>query len=198
MRQFVICGHRVPTTPDFSLDALASDAGRLDLLCRCLNAAFLTSHGLREPVRVHLVLQDEFTVTVDGSTVRNLHPDERSTAALVRTALEHRENAIGHQPAESSPGISIRRMGLEPILDEFARDGTVVQLHEDGDPVVDVEPPTDPVFVLSDHEDFTDEEASLLDAAADERVRLGPTRLHADHAITVTHHYLDTNGYTDF
>ncbi|WP_435347743.1 tRNA (pseudouridine(54)-N(1))-methyltransferase TrmY [Haloarchaeobius sp. HRN-SO-5] len=198
MRQFVICGHQVPTTPDFSLDALASEAGRLDLLCRCLNAAFLTSHGLRESVRAHLVLRDEFTVTVDGATVRNLHPDERSTAALIRTALEHRQDAIGHQPAESSPGISIRRMGLEPILETVARDGTVVQLHEGGDPVVDVEPPTDPVFVLSDHEDFTDEEASLLADVAGERVRLGPTRLHADHAVTVAHHYLDTDGYTNF
>jgi tRNA (pseudouridine54-N1)-methyltransferase len=54
------------------------------------------------------------------------------------------------------------------------------------------------VFVLSDHEDFAESEASLLADAADECVRLGPTRLHADHAVTVAHHYLDTAGYTNF
>ncbi|WP_435364902.1 tRNA (pseudouridine(54)-N(1))-methyltransferase TrmY [Haloarchaeobius sp. DYHT-AS-18] len=198
MRQFIVLGHEVPTTADFSLDALASEAGRMDLLARCLNAAFLASHGIREDVRVHLVIGDEYTVTVDGSEVRNLHPDERSIAALVRNALDHREDAIGHMPAEASPGVSIRRFGFETILEECARDGTVIQLHEDGDPASEAEIPENPVFVLSDHTDFTDEEESLLADAADLRLRLGPRTLHADHSITVAHHWLDTQGYQHF
>ncbi|WP_435333888.1 tRNA (pseudouridine(54)-N(1))-methyltransferase TrmY [Haloarchaeobius sp. TZWWS8] len=198
MRQFIVLGHDAPTTADFSLDALASEAGRMDLLARCLNAAFLSSHGLREDVRVHLVLGDEYTVTVDGSEVRNLHPDERSIAALVRNALDHREDAIGHMPAEASPGVSIRRFGFETLLGEVAREGTVVQLHEDGEPLAEAAVPDDPIFVLSDHNDFTDEEESLLADAADLRVRLGPRLLHADHAITVAHHCLDTQGYRQF
>jgi tRNA (pseudouridine54-N1)-methyltransferase len=198
MRQFIVTGHDVPTTPDFSLDDLAGGAGRLDVLCRCVNAAFFLSHAIREDVRVHLVLADEFTVTFDGSEVRRLNPDERSTAALIRTALEHREDAIGHMPAESTPGVSVRRMGFEATLDRVAEGATVVQLHEDGDPVVGVEPPQNPVFVLSDHHDFTDREADLLAAAADRRVRLGPELLHADHAITVAHNYLDTQGFTTY
>jgi tRNA (pseudouridine54-N1)-methyltransferase len=198
MRQFLVTGHDVPTTPDFSLDDLAGGAGRLDVLCRCVNSAFFLSHAIRESVRVHLVLSDTFTVTFDGAELRRLNPDERSTAALVRTALEHREDAIGHMPAESSPGVSIRRMGFEATLTDAARDATVVELHEDGDPVVDVDPPADPLFVLSDHHDFTDREADLLAEAADRRVRLGPELLHADHAITVAHNYLDTDGFSTY
>jgi tRNA (pseudouridine54-N1)-methyltransferase len=198
MRQFLVTGHDVPTTPDFSLDDLAGGAGRLDVLCRCVNSAFFLSHAIRESVRVHLVLSDTFTVTFDGAELRRLNPDERSTAALVRTALEHREGAIGHMPAESSPGVSIRRMGFEATLTDAARDATVVELHEDGDPVVDVDPPADPLFVLSDHHDFTDREADLLAEAADRRVRLGPELLHADHAITVAHNYLDTDGFSTY
>jgi tRNA (pseudouridine54-N1)-methyltransferase len=195
MRQFIVIGHDAPTTPDFSLDALPSDAGRLDVLCRCLNSAFVLSHGLREDVRAHLVLADEFTVTFEGSDLRNFNPDERSTAALIRKALEHREDAIGHMPAESSPGVSIRRLGFETVLEEAATDSTVVELHEDGAPITAVEPPSDPLFVLSDHHDFTDAEADLLAEHADERVSLSPERLHADHAITVAHNYLDTDGF---
>jgi tRNA (pseudouridine54-N1)-methyltransferase len=198
MRQFLVTGHDVPTTPDFSLDDLAGGAGRLDVLCRCVNSAFFLSHAIRESVRVHLVLSDAFTVTFDGTDLRRLNPDERSTAALVRTALEHREDAIGHMPAESSPGVTIRRMGFEDTLTDAARDATVVELHEDGDPVVDVDPPADPLFVLSDHHDFTDDEADLLAETADRRVRLGPELLHADHAITVAHNYLDTDGFTSY
>jgi tRNA (pseudouridine54-N1)-methyltransferase len=198
MRQFVVLGHDAPTTPDFSLDDIAGGAGRLDVLCRCVTSAFFLSHDIRDDVRVHLVLADEFTVTFDGRELRRLNPDERSTAALVRGALEERAEAIGHQPVETSPGVSLTRRGFEPTLDAAARDGTVVQLHEDGDPVVEAEPPSDPVFVLSDHSDFTDREADLLADAADRRVRLGPEALHADHAITVAHNYLDTDGFVEY
>ncbi|WP_049922680.1 tRNA (pseudouridine(54)-N(1))-methyltransferase TrmY [Halopiger djelfimassiliensis] len=200
MRQFVLIGHDVPTEPDFSLDDLASGAGRLDALCRSITSAFVTSHGIREDVRVHLIAQDELTISFDGGDLRNLHPDERSTAALVRTALEHRDEAIGALPAEPSPGIAVYRRGLEGTLTELAGDGPVVQLHEDGDAVVDVDPAAlaDPVFVLSDHRDFTAAETTLLEDATDRRLRLSPTLLHADQAITVAHHFLDTDGYDRF
>jgi len=202
MRQFLVVGHDAPTTPDFSLDDLAGAAGRLDVLCRCVNSAFFLSHAIREDVRVHLVLGDEFTVGFEGSDLRRLNPDERSTAALVRGALEQREDAIGHMPAESTPGVSIRRMGfeatLEAVADDAHEDGTLLTLHEDGDPIVDVDPPENPLFVLSDHHDFSEEERSLLAEHADQRVRVGPEVLHADHTITVAHNYLDTRGYTEY
>ncbi|WP_254763159.1 tRNA (pseudouridine(54)-N(1))-methyltransferase TrmY [Natrinema marinum] len=200
MRQFVLIGHDVPTDPDFSLDDLAGGAGRLDALCRSITAAFVTSHGIREDVRVHLIAQDEYTITFDGSELRRLNPDERSTAALVRTALEHREDAIGALPAEPSPGVELYRRGFEATLEAIADDGPIVQLHEDGDAIADVRPEAlaDAVFVLSDHRDFTDEEAGLLEEYADRRLRLGPQLLHADQAITIAHHYLDTAGYERF
>jgi tRNA (pseudouridine54-N1)-methyltransferase len=198
MRQFIVLGHDVPTDPSFSLDDIAGGAGRLDVLCRCVNSAFFLSHAIREDVRVHLVLGDELTIRFEGSKLRRLNPDERSTAALIRKALEKRSEAIGHMPAESSPGVSVYRMDFEATLETASRDATVVQLHEDGDPVVDVEPPENPLFVLSDHNDFTDEEESLLSEAADQRIRIGPEVLHADHSMTVVHNYLDTDGYTTY
>ncbi|MFD1585876.1 tRNA (pseudouridine(54)-N(1))-methyltransferase TrmY [Halorientalis brevis] len=198
MRQFIVLGHDVPTTPDFPLDALPSEAGRLDVLCRCVNSAFFLSHDLRDDVRVSLVLQDDVTITFEGSDLHRLNPDERSTAALVRKALEHKDEAIGHMAAESSPGVSISRKDFATTLSEAADGGTVVQLHQDGDPIVEREPPANPVFVLSDHHDFTDEEAALLSEQADARVSLSPRALHADHAITVAHNYLDTDGFSEY
>ncbi|SDQ29553.1 tRNA (pseudouridine(54)-N(1))-methyltransferase TrmY [Natronobacterium texcoconense] len=198
MRQFVLIGHEIPTEPDFSLDDLASGAGRLDALCRSITAAFVTSHGIREDVRVHLIVQDELTITFDGSNLRRLNPDERSTAALVRKALEHRDEAIGALPAEPSPGIEVYRRGFEATLEEL--EGTIVQLHENGDSVLEADEllETDPVFVLSDHQDFTDEETAVLEAVVDRRIRLGPELLHADQAVTIGHHFLDTDGYERF
>lgn len=198
MRQFIVLGHDAPTTPDFSLDDLAGGAGRLDALCRCVNSAFFLSHDFRSDVRLFLVVQDELTIRFEGSELRRLNPDERSTAALIRRALEAKSEAIGHMEAESTPGVFVSKRDFETVLSEASGNATVVELHEDGTPVVDVEPPENPLFVLSDHGDFTDEEAGLLADESDERVRLGPALLHGNHAMTVAHNYLDTRGYSEY
>lgn len=198
MRQFVVSGHDAPTTPEFSLDDLPGGAGRLDLLARCVTSALVLSHGIREDVRVHLVLADAYTVTFDGSSLRNFNPDERSTAARVRNALEERQEAIGHVPVETSPGVSLSRRDFAATVEHAARDGNVVQLHEDGAPVVEVNPPADTVFVLSDHHDFSGAERTVLDEVADQRLSLAPRPIHADHAICVAHNYLDTEGHTRY
>lgn len=208
MRQFVVIGHDVPTDPDAISLSDIPGAGRLDLLCRCVAAGVFLSHGIRDRVRVHLVVADELTITFDADTLRHLHPDERNVAARVRDAIAAKPDAIGHMPADVSPGVELRRMGLSATLDRLVGDGagadggpadpTLVQLHEDGDPLVDAEPPADPVFVLSDHNDFTEEESAALETAAERRVRVGPERLHADHTITVVHNWLDTDGYAAY
>jgi tRNA (pseudouridine54-N1)-methyltransferase len=206
MRQFVVVGHEAPADPtEISLSDLPG-AGRLDLLCRCVATGVFLSHGIRESVRVHLVVADGLTVTFDSDSLRHLHPDERNVAARVRDALAAKPDAIGHMPADVSPGVELRRMGLDATLDRLldgtgsgaVAEPTLVQLHEDGDPLVESAPPSDPVFVLSDHRDFTDEEATLLAEHAERRVRVGPELLHADHTVSVVHNWLDTDGYESY
>lgn len=195
MRRFIVLGHTATTDPDFSLDDLAGGAGRLDVLARCVNSAFFLSHGIREPVRVYLVLSDAVTIRLEGVELRYMNPDERNIAALIRQALEARADAIGHSEVESTPGIYVSNRGFEDVLKAAAREGAIIQLHEDGDPLWEVEPPENPAFVLSDHQDFTPEEQALLEELASRRVRVGPRALHADHVISVVHNYLDTDGY---
>jgi len=197
MRQFIVLGHDAPTTADFSLDDL-SGAGRLDILCRCVGAAVFLSHGIREDARIHLVLNDEYTLRFDSDTLRRLYPDERTIAARIRDALAQREDAIGHMPAAVSPGMELYRLGFEATLDDVASEGTVVQLHAEGTPLPEASPPNDPIFVLSDHNDFTDHEVELLAEHADQRLRVGPETLHADQTITVAHNWLDTAGYSEY
>ena len=82
--------------------------------------------------------------------------------------------------ANPSPGVYVGRGGLSTVLEEV--DGSLIQLHEHGEPANDARPPAEPVFVLSDHESFASEEVESLAPAGAERPRIGPKRLHADHA----------------
>jgi tRNA (pseudouridine54-N1)-methyltransferase len=197
MREFIVVSHEAPTTPDFSLDDLPG-AGRMDLLARCVTASMLSSHGIRENVQLSLVLGDQFTIRFDSSTIRGLHPDERSTAARIRQALEERDEAIGHIPVEVTPGVTLYRMGLAATLDALPSDNHIFQLASDGTPAATLEPPEEPVFVLSDHRPFDPDESKLLESVRDAQLSIGPVELHADHAITVAHNWLDTRGFAEY
>ncbi|WP_436901848.1 tRNA (pseudouridine(54)-N(1))-methyltransferase TrmY [Halovenus halobia] len=189
MRQFIVVAREGPTTGEFSLDALPA-AGRVDLLARCVTASLLLSHGLREDVRTHLVLGDEFTVQFESADLRGLHPDERSTAAVIRNALSEREEAIGQIPVEISSGVSLVRMDLDRTLGEI--DEPIYRLHPDGTQKAELSPPADAAFVLSNHQEFHETDAETIASHADGEICLGPKAIHADHAIAVAHNWLDT------
>lgn len=195
MRAFVLLGHTQPLDPGFPLDDLPGGAGRLDVLCRNLTAALLLSHDIRRDVTVWMVVRDALTIEVRGDEVRHLRPDERSTAALIRRALETAaDRAVSARPVESTPGVYVRRQGLAGTLEALAADHALVDLHPDGEPLTPEAAPTDPAFVLSDHRPPTDEERSLLAANGAVRRSIGPRVVHGDQAIAVAHNVMDRAG----
>ncbi len=192
MRAFIVLGHRVPLTPDFSLNDLPGSAGRLDILCRCVTAAFCLSHGIRRDVTVHLVLQNQIVIRCEGTRLKHLNPDERSTAALLQKALKaYTESVAKEREIESTPGISISAGGLRDVLETFQKTGLkLYMLHEQGKPIRQAEFVSHHVaFVLSDHLEFSPSEVALLRGLP--RLSLGPLSLHADHCITIAHNELD-------
>src|SRR5660398_300591 len=59
MRQFIIVGHKAATSGDFTLEDMPGSAGRIDILARCVTAAFVTSFDIRRDTQVCLVLLGE-------------------------------------------------------------------------------------------------------------------------------------------
>ncbi|MDO9540097.1 MAG: tRNA (pseudouridine(54)-N(1))-methyltransferase TrmY [Methanocalculus sp.] len=186
MRRFAIIGHRAVTDPGFSLNDMPGSAGRMDVLCRCVNASFFLSHDLRRDVECYLILKDgmETTILFKGETVRSLNPDERSAGALIKKALA---KTCGSEFVESSPGVFIRRGGLDRLLSEFS----FAILDESGADIrgMDNLPEN---LLLSDHQNFTEAEEELI--APLPRVSVGPLVLHADHTITVYQNEVDRRG----
>ncbi len=186
MRRFLILGHKVPVSGDFTLDDLPGSAGRLDVLCRAVAASLFVSHGIRRDVEVVLLIQNSVEIRILGDRVRNLNPDERSTAARLQQALKQ----AASEEVQASPGIFVSTGSLRLTLDGLAARGArPIVLHEHGDPFDAAALPADPAFVLSDHMDFTGEEWAVLEGLP--RLSLGSQTLHTSQCITITHYLLD-------
>lgn len=199
MRIFVVVGHKATTQPSFSLEDIPGTSGRLDILCRSVTAAFVLSHGIRKDVLVYLVLlggETPKTIRLVGETLRHLNPDERTTAALLKKALEVQATPEWNM---STSGIFVRTGGLPELLEDLKqRSVRLVYLKEDGKDfrcLKDEPKEREMAFVLGDHTGMTEEEEALLALAGAEVVTLGPASLHADHCIVVTNWLMDTNAF---
>lgn len=187
MRYFAVLGHTVRTDGAFSLNDLPGSGGRVDLLCRCVQASLFLSHGIRNDAGCFLIIAGgpgpAKTVFFEGRTIRSLSPDERSSASFIKKALEI---PTGAQFREASPGVSVRKGGIERIiaehrcgiLDEHGTD--IRELSEDQFP---------DLFILSDHQNFSPGESELMQTLP--RYSLSPKVLHADHAIVLLWNEID-------
>ena len=185
MTSFAIIGHLARTEGDFSLNDLPGSGGRMDVLCRCVNAALFLSHDLRRDTDCYLIMYGKpaspKTVRFSGNAIRLLSPDERSAGALIKKALTI---PAGSEFRDAAQGVSVRKGGLE----RFIADHTFGVLDEKGSDIRSAE--TLPsAFILSDHLNFNEDEESLIRQSP--RYSVGPECLHADHAITVLHNELD-------
>lgn len=185
MTSFAIIGHLARTDGSFSINDLPGSGGRMDVLCRCVNASLFLSHDLRRDTDCYLVLCGEpagqKTVKFSGALVRSLSPDERSAAALIKKVID---TPCGSEFREAAQGVFIRKGGLDRLISEHA----FAVLDENGTDIRKAK--TLPgAFLLSDHLNFTEGEDMLVHNCP--RYSVGPKCLHADHAITVLHNELD-------
>lgn len=165
----------------------------MDLLCRAVGAAFFLSHDMRRDVTVILVLLGPPTpprcVKISGPTIRNMNPDERNIAGLVRKALSVQD--IDEGWSRSSPGIEVTSKDLKAIIAEAAPNPgpSTVYLREDGEPMEDAKLSADTVFLLGDHNGPTPEQEALLNGWR--KISLGKRSYHTDHCIAVVNRELD-------
>jgi len=184
MTAFAIIGHLARTDGGFSLNDLPG-SGRMDVLCRCVNASLFLSHDLRRDVDCYLVLLGEpkgpKTIKFSGATVCSLSPDERSAGALIKKVID---TPCGNEFREGAQGVFIRKGGLERLLAEHR----FAVLDEKGTDVRGAGDLPD-AYLLSDHLNFTESEEEIVRNCP--RYSVGPKILHADHTISVLHNELD-------
>ena len=195
MRRFLLLVHRVPLTGSFTLNDLAGGAGRMDEVARAVSTAFTLSNDLRRDTEMTLLFVAEpppaaRKIEIVGARLRYLHPDERSTAALLKNALVRSTNFP--RELESSPGLRVAPADPEAELRSFlARPGSV-WFTESGLPVGEhTFPAGDVGAVLSDPYDPSDAETAVLRDSGVPRLSVGPRSLRSSQVVDLVHNALD-------
>jgi tRNA (pseudouridine54-N1)-methyltransferase len=195
MRRFLILAHKVPVRGGFTLNDLAGGAGRMDEVARAVSTAFTLSNDLRRDTELTILFVAEpppaaRRIVVDGSRVRYLNPDERSTAALLKNALAR--SAGLERVVESSPGLVVGPVDPAVALSEFLRLPGTVWLNEHGHAIWDHSiPPGDFGAVVSDPYDPTDAETEILRASGVPRISVGHRALRTSQVVDAVHNDLD-------
>ncbi|MGA1821577.1 MAG: tRNA (pseudouridine(54)-N(1))-methyltransferase TrmY [Thermoplasmatota archaeon] len=181
------------------MNDLCGAGGRWDTIARSINSALFLSHDLRRDTSIHLIMTGDpdppKVLTIDGSRVKYLNPDERASVALLRKTLEISLDRDGGY-RWINPGIYVSRTDLKGFLERL--DGILFFMDEKG-----IDFHSEAVrkgldlagkrhyFILSDDLNPVREELDLIEDMSDLVISVGPKVLHGDHAIIVLHNLLD-------
>ncbi len=197
VRTFIIKANKARTKADFSLKDLPGTSGRIDLLCRSLNSAFLLSHGFRKNVRVWLNLNGPpnppKTIRFEGSEIKpkTINPDEMSLAKIIMKALKVGEGI--KEPAKEYsvlPGVYVSNLRFEDIIRRTIKNSALYYLHEEGKPIERINFKGNVAFVLGDHEGLAREDEAFLEGIA-EKVSVGKKSYLTSHVIAYVNIFLD-------
>jgi tRNA (pseudouridine54-N1)-methyltransferase len=184
VRTFILKSSEGRTAPDFSIKSLAGSGGRMDLVARCVIAAFATPRGIRKDAVLSIVLEGPpnppITITIDGRELNRMFISEVEAAGALRDALS------GRPPK----GVRVERKGFERLIREMPRE-SLYYLHENGEEIGRVKIGKDPIFVLGDQKGIDERGERVLDEAGARRVSLGPISYLASHCIVIINNELD-------
>lgn len=192
---FLLIAHRAPVRGEFTLNDLAGGGGRMDEVARVVSTAFTISNGLRRDVELTILFVAEpppaaRKIVVRGDRVRYLNPDERSTAALLKNALQR--SARSPEALEASPGITVGATNPLGDLERFARSPDTIWLRETGVALREFGVDRSRFdVVLSDDQDLRPEEEAVLRGAGVPEVSVGPRSLRASQCVDVLLNELD-------
>ncbi|MGA1792427.1 MAG: tRNA (pseudouridine(54)-N(1))-methyltransferase TrmY [Thermoplasmatota archaeon] len=196
-RNFLIIAHRARSDGSININDLCGASGRWDGVARAITSALFLSHDMRRDTSVHILLlgpeDPPKLLSINGESVKYLNPDERACAALMRKCLSHELADIKGSVVRPSPGITIARADLDMVLGRFP--GKVYMMDEMGsemDGSVIAQFQGSPLmFVLSDDQDLTMDESTVVTEKAYSSFRVGEKVLHSHMVISIIHFLLD-------
>lgn len=190
MRTFVLYARKARTDSDFKLNDLIN-AGRMDLVARCISSALWLSHKSREDARIFVVLngppKPPVTICFQGSEYSTVYVDEITNANWIKRILSM---DFGKEWLEVE-GTKVARKSFQEVLTEL--NGKNYVLHEKGEFIENVKLDKNPIIVLGDQVGLPDKEEKFA-LRNGKKISLGKNVYLASSCISILNWVCDKQG----
>lgn len=195
MRVFVLRARAAPTN-GHDLLAAVGQAARTEILAHALMNALFVAQSHRPDVAVHLVLESspDYSRTVsfisnDLHNVGGFH--EQALLGKIAGALDA-STGMGKDACRAvEPGISVRTVSYEKLVQELSATHPLFVLDRRGTPMRDKTFTGSPCFLLTDHLPMPKKTFHSLGRLGAEKISLGPVMLFASQCVVLIHNELD-------
>ncbi|NAW55639.1 tRNA (pseudouridine(54)-N(1))-methyltransferase TrmY [Vibrio sp. V41_P2S12T139] len=199
MRSFVLRARAAPTTSKALLEGVGNEA-HTEILAHTMMNTMFVAQSHREDVVVHLVLEStkDFsrTITIRSNDITNIGGFHESTLiAAVARALDASVGMGKEQLREVEPGITVRTVSFERLVQELAEDHQLYMLDKKGEFVRDAEIGGNSCFLLTDHIPMPKKSFNSLKRLGTEKISLGPKMLFASQCVVLIHNELDIREF---
>lgn len=195
MRVFVLRARSAPTDSRQLLDAVGKEA-HTEILAHTLMNAIFVAQSHRADVVVHLVLEStpdySRSIRFDSNDMRDIGGfHEQALLGTVARAL-NASNGMGKEESRAvEPGIAVRTIGFEKLVQELASDHQLFVMDKKGAPMRGNAIAGNPCFILTDHMPMPKKSLSTLERLGAEKLSLGSKMLFASQCVLLIHHELD-------
>jgi tRNA (pseudouridine54-N1)-methyltransferase len=187
-RSFLLKASTAHTAPDFDLRQVASTSGRLDVVCRCIQAAFTGPKGVRADVEFSAILEGPskppLELKLTSTQLDRLPTDEVEVAEWIFQAMQSEGNKI-----------TLKRESFERAVRGLRGPRReLFYLHEDGRDVEWLKEfdSGDLGFILGDHVGLDPASERFLDSLGIQRVSIGPRSYLSSSCILFVNSFLDS------
>lgn len=199
MRSFVLRARAAPTTSKALLEGVGNEA-HTEILAHTMMNTMFVAQSHREDVVVHLVLEStkdySRTITIRSNDITNIGGFHESTLIdAVARALDASVGMGKEQLREVEPGITVRTVSFERLVQELAEDHQLYMLDKKGEFVRDTEIGENPCFLLTDHIPMPKKSFNSLKRLGTEKISLGPKMLFASQCVVLIHNELDIREF---
>jgi len=189
MREIVYYSKSAVTSGNFIKEDLMK-AGRIDIVCNVIIAAFFISNQMREDVKLHLIFDGP--PTPPRHLVFQSDPEmpisKKDIAGLIKRMLYKSPNKEGLK--EIFPGCFIEKKSFEKLIEELEREGkNIFLLERKGEDIRNLRLKGNEVFIIGDQEGFPKQKKKFLKKF--NKISVSPKVLFASQVITILHNEMD-------
>lgn len=195
MRVFVLRARSAPTDSQSLLAAVGKEA-HTEILAHTLMNAMFVAQSHRSDVMVYLVLEStsDFSRTISFSAndmrdIGGFH--EQALLGKIAKALDASRGMAKEESCTVEPGIVVRTISFEKLVQELAEDHQLFVLDKKGTSIRDRKFNGNSCFLLTDHIPMPKKSFNSLERLGAGKISLGTRMLFASQCVVLIHNELD-------